>query len=190
MLAASGSRMCVSPALIDHQHGAAVTQVPYAQSRIEPGARCRARRSLPHHRRTTPSKANRATWRLVRRPELADMHAPPARAILTLRWAYSAFRTAGPPCRTEWSSRSVTPAASGLPGWDTTGQADRPRALAPDRASPVSGAPSSRGQRAAPGTPPIKVCANSFPLLRGVHSNPLRSRVRRFESCWGRCSNT
>ena len=41
MLAASGSRMCVSPALIDHQHGAAVTQVPYAQSRIEPGARCK-----------------------------------------------------------------------------------------------------------------------------------------------------
>ncbi len=56
MLAASGSRMCLSPALIDHQHGAAVTQVPYAQSRIEPGARCRARRSLPRHCRTTPGK--------------------------------------------------------------------------------------------------------------------------------------
>jgi hypothetical protein len=37
----------------------------------------------------------------------------------------------------------------------------------------------------APDTPPIMVCGNPFPLVRGVHSNPLRSRARRFESCRG-----
>jgi hypothetical protein len=124
------------------------------------------------------------------RPELADLCSAPLSVPGTERRADSAFRTAGPACRTEWSSRSVTPAASGLPRWDTMGQADRPGGLAPHRASPVSGAPGSPGQRAAPGTPPIKVCGNSFPLVRGVHSNPLRSRVRRFESCWGRSSET
>lgn len=29
------------------------------------------------------------------------------------------------------------------------------------------------------------VCATSFPLVRAVYSNPLRSRVRKFESCRG-----
>jgi hypothetical protein len=29
------------------------------------------------------------------------------------------------------------------------------------------------------------VCGNSFPLVKGVPSNPLRSRERRFESCRG-----
>src|SRR5690349_8750074 len=31
-------------------------------------------------------------------------------------------------------------------------------------------------QAACPREPPIKVCGNSFPLVRGVHSNPLQSR--------------
>ena len=31
------------------------------------------------------------------------------------------------------------------------------------------------------------VYGNSFLLVRGAHSNPLRSRERRFESCRGYC---
>jgi hypothetical protein len=38
---------------------------------------------------------------------------------------------------------------------------------------------------AAPDGPPIMVCGNSFPLVGSVHSNGLRSRARRFESCRG-----
>jgi len=34
----------------------------------------------------------------------------------------------------------------------------------------------------APGGPPIMVSRSSFPLVRGVHGNGLRSRERRFES--------
>jgi len=45
-------------------------------------------------------------------------------------------------------------------------------------------APASPVQHA-PDRPPIMVCGNSFPLVRGVQSNPLRSRERRFESCRG-----
>jgi len=47
--------------------------------------------------------------------------------------------------------------------------------------------PGSLDSAVAPGTPPIMVCGNSFPLVRGVHSNVLRSRERRFESCRGHC---
>jgi hypothetical protein len=36
-------------------------------------------------------------------------------------------------------------------------------------------------------TPPDRVHANSFRLVRATHSNPLRSRERRFESCRGHC---
>ena len=43
--------------------------------------------------------------------------------------------------------------------------------------------PGSLDQAAAPDTPPIMVCGNLFPLVRGVHSYGLRSRERRFESC-------
>ena len=45
--------------------------------------------------------------------------------------------------------------------------------------------PGSLDQAVAPDTPPIMVRGNSFPLVRGLHSNPLRSRARRFESCRG-----
>jgi hypothetical protein len=45
--------------------------------------------------------------------------------------------------------------------------------------------PGSRDQAAAPDTPPIMVCGISFPLVSGLHSNPLRSRERKFESCRG-----
>jgi hypothetical protein len=45
--------------------------------------------------------------------------------------------------------------------------------------------PGSPDQAAAPDTPPDRVYANSFPLVRATHSNPLRSRERRFESCRG-----
>ena len=54
------------------------------------------------------------------------------------------------------------------------------------RHHPAERAPAAQVRRAAPGTPPIMVRRNSFPLVKGVHSNPLRSRERRFESCWGR----
>ena len=40
-------------------------------------------------------------------------------------------------------------------------------------------------RRAAPYTRPDKISAGMCPLVRGVHSNPLRSRERRFESCRG-----
>jgi hypothetical protein len=91
MLAASGSRMCVSPALIDHQHGAAVTQLLTRSHASNPalvagpGVRCLA----TAERRQV--EVNGVTWRFIGRPELADMHALPARAILTLRRAYSAL---------------------------------------------------------------------------------------------------
>ena len=45
--------------------------------------------------------------------------------------------------------------------------------------------PGSLDQAVAPDTPPIMVCGNSFPLVRALHSNPLRSRERRFEFCPG-----
>jgi hypothetical protein len=45
--------------------------------------------------------------------------------------------------------------------------------------------PGSLDQAVAPDTPPIMVRKNAFPLVRGLHSNPLRSRERRFESCRG-----
>jgi hypothetical protein len=45
--------------------------------------------------------------------------------------------------------------------------------------------PSGLNQAVAPDTPPIMVSRSSFLLVRGVHSNPLRSRVRTFESCRG-----
>jgi hypothetical protein len=48
--------------------------------------------------------------------------------------------------------------------------------------------PGSPGQAVAPDTPPIMVRGNSFPLARALHGNPLRSRVRRFESCRGHWS--
>ncbi len=38
----------------------------------------------------------------------------------------------------------------------------------------------------APDTSPDKISASMFTQARGVHSNPLRSRERRFESYWGR----
>jgi hypothetical protein len=41
-----------------------------------------------------------------------------------------------------------------------------------------------------PDGPPIMVCGNSFPLVRDLHSNPLRSRERRFESCRGHPETT
>ena len=90
MLAASGSRMCVSPALI----AGTVPQPLRCLMRSHasnpalvagPGVRCLA---TAEQRQV---KANRATWRFIGRPELADMHAPPARAILTLRRAESAI---------------------------------------------------------------------------------------------------
>ena len=40
-------------------------------------------------------------------------------------------------------------------------------------------------RRAAPHTRPDKISASMFPLVRAMHSNPLRSRARRFESCRG-----
>jgi hypothetical protein len=40
-------------------------------------------------------------------------------------------------------------------------------------------------RRAAPDMRPGKISASMFPLVRGIHSNPLRSRERRFESCRG-----
>jgi len=45
--------------------------------------------------------------------------------------------------------------------------------------------PGSLGQSVAPDAPPIMVCQTSFPLVNGLHSNPPRSRERRFESCRG-----
>ena len=48
--------------------------------------------------------------------------------------------------------------------------------------------PGGLDQAVAPDAPPIMVCGNSFPLVKGVHSNPLRSRERRFESCRGHSS--
>ena len=45
--------------------------------------------------------------------------------------------------------------------------------------------PSRPGRRAAPYTCPDRHLRARFPLVRGVHSNPLRSRERRFESCRG-----
>jgi len=36
--------------------------------------------------------------------------------------------------------------------------------------------PSSLNRAVAPDTPPIMVCRTLFPLVRSVHSNPLRSR--------------
>ena len=45
-------------------------------------------------------------------------------------------------------------------------------------------------RRAAPDTRPDKISASMFPLVRGVHSNVLRSRERRFESCRGHWSET
>jgi hypothetical protein len=67
-----------------------------------PGVRCLA----TAERRQV--KVNRATWRFIGRPELADMHAPPARAILTLRRAESAICMHGDRLVTDYSSQSVT----------------------------------------------------------------------------------
>jgi hypothetical protein len=47
------------------------------------------------------------------------------------------------------------------------------------------GAFAAERRRAAPYTRPDKISASMFLLVRGVHSNPLRSRARRFESCRG-----
>jgi hypothetical protein len=53
---------------------------------------------------------------------------------------------------------------------------------------PRSAYPAAQVRRAAPDTPPDRVWANSFLLVTAIHSSPLRSRVRRFESCRGRWS--
>jgi hypothetical protein len=44
-------------------------------------------------------------------------------------------------------------------------------------------------RRTAPYTRPDKISASMFPLVRATHSNPLRSRERRFESCRGTLLN-
>ena len=51
--------------------------------------------------------------------------------------------------------------------------------------APIPPGPSRPGRRAAPDTRPGRTSPGTFSLVRGVYSNPIRSRERRFESCRG-----
>jgi hypothetical protein len=57
---------------------------------------------------------------------------------------------------------------------------DQHLAREPPRAS------TSHRSQAHPPCAPQRPEKGTFPQLKGIHSSPLRSRVRRFESCWGR----
>ncbi len=49
----------------------------------------------------------------------------------------------------------------------------------------TAGTPEQEDSPAAPGATPERPCVAVFALVRCLHGSALRSRVRRFESCWG-----